>query len=137
MGYCPDCSASLEDGVTECWNCAAQFGPGSAWSPLASPSGKFREIKRTNTTNSNKVEGPRNSSATSWLFFFLMLIFGAISLFEWMLQFAARRASDNMILPFALSFFCGGIVIVLALLRKASDSARVAGFLCGILLIFT
>lgn len=43
MGYCPNCSARLEEGVAKCWNCPANFGEGSAWIPLEKPFGKFKE----------------------------------------------------------------------------------------------
>lgn len=39
--YCPNCSAKLERDVTACWNCLANFGPGSAWAPAEKPAGVF------------------------------------------------------------------------------------------------
>lgn len=42
MPYCPSCSAELDaTNVQNCWNCDAQFGPGSAWAPTNVATGKF------------------------------------------------------------------------------------------------
>jgi hypothetical protein len=39
--FCPNCSAQLRSPETECWNCGALFGEGSAWTPTDRAVGSF------------------------------------------------------------------------------------------------
>ena len=136
MPYCPDCSAALEAEVVKCWNCDALFGPGSAWVPLDSPPGEFRERKRPAIPESSSDPLPKTSSVPSWFCFCGMLFSGALALLLWAFQFLTRRQSNEAVGLLLFSFLMGCVVVFLAFDKQAKESARVAGALSGLLLIF-
>ena len=111
MSYCPNCAAeqTREDLVkNRCWNCDADFSPGSGWKPTAEPQLRFRAFPKQKalmpkTSEPSKTLSGILSVGFLWFGHFLLIGFPVL-FFVYHLFFYTGGGTSGVPLAFSIIY---------------------------------
>jgi hypothetical protein len=133
MPFCPNCSAQLESqALSECWNCHATFGAGSAWVPVAVAPSEFRLFPQPKRPVQAVAPSPGPVSAFSVLgnvvarAIVAALASGASVVLALLDGFFSGGGRGGLVLASAVVFAVGWVVL------PAVRASRVVAVLCAV-----